>query len=216
TNPAVLAQANIDFSFTLHQLKKVDDFWPNLRRAVKHGLSTEKALAALTTVPAKIAGVSDKAGKIAPGYMADLVIAKGDLFIDRKSRSVWLQGPEVVLEPMHQADFCGTLTVAVGDQTAELTVKDGNNVTGNLAVQKIRHALRTDSVLEFVVDAEFNGIYGAWRIRLEQAAADGFSGVAIAPTGTQLALTAQRTERSEEHTSELQSRENIVCRLLLE
>lgn len=213
TNPAVLAQANIDFSFTLHQLKKVDDFWPNLRRAVKHGLSTEKALAALTTVPAKIAGVSDKAGKIAPGYMADLVIAKGDLFIDGKIKSVWLQGQEVVLEPMHQADFGGTLTVAVGDQTAELTLNDGNNVTGSLAGQKIRHAKRTDSALEFVVDAEFNGIYGAWRIRLEQAAADGFSGVAIAPTGTQLALTAQRTEAAQPVDAVTASTPELVSKL---
>src|SRR5690606_41853028 len=30
------------------------------------------------------------------------------------------------------------------------------------------------------------------------------------------AATTEETERSEEHTSELQSRENIVCRLLLE
>src|SRR5436309_4749482 len=30
------------------------------------------------------------------------------------------------------------------------------------------------------------------------------------------ASTVARTERSEEHTSELQSRENLVCRLLLE
>src|SRR5690606_41521272 len=31
-----------------------------------------------------------------------------------------------------------------------------------------------------------------------------------------LEIPAVRTERSEEHTSELQSRENLVCRLLLE
>src|SRR5436309_7236028 len=32
----------------------------------------------------------------------------------------------------------------------------------------------------------------------------------------QLVLKAQLADRSEEHTSELQSRENLVCRLLLE
>src|SRR5690606_40848028 len=36
------------------------------------------------------------------------------------------------------------------------------------------------------------------------------------PSGAPLARAGARTERSEEHTSELQSRENLVCRLLLE
>src|SRR5690606_42106448 len=40
---------------------------------------------------------------------------------------------------------------------------------------------------------------------------------AVAPTGSLEALQRQLARRrSEEHTSELQSRENIVCRLLLE
>src|SRR5436309_8301694 len=36
------------------------------------------------------------------------------------------------------------------------------------------------------------------------------------PSGRSLRSSTGRTERSEEHTSELQSRENLVCRLLLE
>src|SRR5690606_30987591 len=35
-------------------------------------------------------------------------------------------------------------------------------------------------------------------------------------TSRQIPLSRQRLRRSEEHTSELQSRENLVCRLLLE
>src|SRR5690606_40676452 len=38
----------------------------------------------------------------------------------------------------------------------------------------------------------------------------------IASSGNQLDLKWEWANRSEEHTSELQSRENIVCRLLLE
>src|SRR2546429_3948787 len=40
-----------------------------------------------------------------------------------------------------------------------------------------------------------------------------FKGIAWSPTGSRLAFT---TYRSEEHTSELQSRLHLVCRLLLE
>lgn len=196
-NAAALAQADIDFSFTLHELKKADDFWPNLRRAVQHGLSADKALAALTTVPAKLAGVSDKAGKLAPGYMADFVIADGDLFTTGDIKSVWLQGTEVELEPMHQADFSGTLTLELANQQATLKINDGKRVSGSLSVNDSDNALRdtqrNESALEFVVDAEFAGSQGAWRMRLEQVAEDGFAGVAIAPDGRELSLQAQRT-----------------------
>lgn len=197
-NAAALAQADIDFSFTLHQLKKADDFWPNLRRAVKHGLSTDKALAALTTVPAKIAGISDKAGKLAPGYMADFVIAEGDLFTNGEIKSVWLQGQEVELAPMHQADFGGELTLSIANQNAQLTVNDGKRISGTLSINdtdnKLRDAKRDESALEFVVDAELSGLQGSWRMRLEQVAEDSFAGVAIAPDGRELPLSAQRSE----------------------
>src|SRR5690606_40788311 len=36
------------------------------------------------------------------------------------------------------------------------------------------------------------------------------------PSAASMILSGGRTSRSEEHTSELQSRENLVCRLLLE
>src|SRR5690606_39652806 len=39
---------------------------------------------------------------------------------------------------------------------------------------------------------------------------------AQAPDGKKAVLESYQAKRSEEHTSELQSRENLVCRLLLE
>ncbi len=47
-------------------------------RAVAHGLSHEAALAAITLNPAKVFGVSDRIGSIAPGKDADIVIWSGD------------------------------------------------------------------------------------------------------------------------------------------
>lgn len=210
-NAAALAQADIDFSFTLHELKKAGDFWPNLRRAVAHGLSADKALAALTTVPARIAGVSNKAGKLAPGYMADFVIAEGDLFTEGKIKSVWLQGQQVELEPMFQADFSGTLALTIANQAVNLKVNDGKQVSGALQLAdsevKIRDAKRDESTLEFVVDADFGGVQGAWRMRLEQAATDSFTGIAIAPDGRELSLQAQRSEVAE--TAEKKAQEPV-------
>lgn len=193
-NAAALAAANIDFSFTLHELKKADDFWPNLRKAVQHGLSKDRALAALTTVPATIAGVADKAGKLAPGYMADFVIADGDLFTQGTIKSVWLQGHEVELKPLRRAIFDGTFSATVGTQPMTLSISDGQRISGELSQAdhkaKIRDAKRDDESLQFVVDAEFNGMAGAWRMRLQQQSATGYAGLAVAPNGQELAFTA--------------------------
>src|SRR5690606_41428991 len=58
----------------------------------------------------------------------------------------------------------------------------------------------------------------ASRVGLREAAADGPEGVRrVRGPDAKVAEGVHRVaERSEEHTSELQSRENLVCRLLLE
>src|SRR3712207_9477196 len=53
---------------------------------------------------------------------------------------------------------------------------------------------------------------GALRSRMKAA----LPAVAFVVLALGIALTAMRTTRSEEHTSELQSRQYLVCRLLLE
>src|SRR5690606_39380206 len=62
--------------------------------------------------------------------------------------------------------------------------------------------------------AAMNEIYGSFEIAIKEA-----SNV-LAVTGKVLPMTLENVTlyalRSEEHTSELQSRENFVCRLLLE
>lgn len=200
-NAAALAQAGIDFSFTMNQLDKAGEFWPNVRKAVKHGLSKDVALAALTTVPAEIAGIGDKAGKIATGYMADFVIAEGDLFTNGEIKSVWLQGEEVSLKPLTKALFAGDFDIQIANESARLTVKDGKNVSGELTVgeqsNKLRNASRTDEVLQFVVDADFAGVNGAWRMRLNQVADTNYRGTAVAPDGRSIDITATRTNTTE-------------------
>jgi imidazolonepropionase-like amidohydrolase len=45
---------------------------------VKAGMTPEAALASATTIPAAMLGVEDRLGRIAPGYLADLVAVEGD------------------------------------------------------------------------------------------------------------------------------------------
>ena len=45
---------------------------------VKAGMSPEQALRTATTIPAELLGMPDKLGRIAPGFLADLVAVEGD------------------------------------------------------------------------------------------------------------------------------------------
>ncbi len=81
SNLANMQKAGIEFAITSLGLREAGkDFWPNMRLAVRRGLSAQAAIAALTTVPAKLLGVSAQLGTLEPGHVANLVIANGDLF----------------------------------------------------------------------------------------------------------------------------------------
>jgi imidazolonepropionase-like amidohydrolase len=61
--------------------------------AVAHGLPWDAALAALTANPAEIFGIGAEYGRIAPGYVADLVLWSGDpLEVTSVAEQVWIDG----------------------------------------------------------------------------------------------------------------------------
>ncbi len=94
-NFSKIQDAGIFFSLSSHGLKKKSQFRTNLARIIDRGFSKDVALASITTYPAEAMGASKTLGKIAPGFMANLVIVDGDYF-DPKSKilSVWVGGEE--------------------------------------------------------------------------------------------------------------------------
>ncbi len=84
--PAVLAAAGVKVAITTdHPVVPIHQLMTAAILAVKHGLSTDLALKALTLHPAEILGVADRVGSLAAGKDADLVIWSGDPF-DLRSR----------------------------------------------------------------------------------------------------------------------------------
>ncbi|QXP31421.1 amidohydrolase [Shewanella algae] len=174
SNPAVMAANNIPFSFTQYGMDG-KAFWPRLRMALQAGLDEETALAALTTEAAAAAGIDNLVGKLAPGYMADLVIAKGNLFQDGEIVSVWLQGEEqkqLAPEFQWQGSYRLHLAELELDLELQLTQQTPRKLRGNLSSgdQQIALAhLKADSKrLSFSVNLQGAGINGISRLTLWQ------------------------------------------------
>lgn len=93
-NPALLRQQKLDIALTTYSLTDKKAFRKNVKAALERGLSETDALAALTTIPAKLCGVEKQLGTIEPGKIANLTIVDGGGYFDPESRirEVWVDG----------------------------------------------------------------------------------------------------------------------------
>jgi imidazolonepropionase-like amidohydrolase len=165
TSPAELAKAGVNFALTTDGLASTAQFLPNLRIAVARGLTPDKALAALTTVPAQWLGIERTHGTIAVGKVANLVVADGDLFTqDAAVRDVWVQGTQYGVTRPPQVDPRGTWTIAsteTGAAPATLRLEGPlNRIRGTIEVGTGRpiNLVSTRVVTETGrLEATFNG-----------------------------------------------------------
>lgn len=124
-NAAALAAAGVELAFTGLGLGKDEQLLDQLRAAVRRGLPAERALAGLTTVPARLLGAADRVGSLEPGRRADLVIADGDLFGgEGRILEVWIGGePAHTVEPVDQLDLRGRHRLAVAGAPFDLILE---------------------------------------------------------------------------------------------
>jgi imidazolonepropionase-like amidohydrolase len=93
-NAALLRQQDLDIALTTYGLGDKKKFRDNLQLAIDRGLSEKDALAALTTVPARLCGVEQLLGTIETGKLANLAIVEGTNYFnpENKVASVWIDG----------------------------------------------------------------------------------------------------------------------------
>ena len=122
SNLSVLAKNGVNFALTTHKLKSVKSFHKNLQKAIKYGFDKEKALAALTSIPASIIG-NNSIGNLNTGSHANFIITSGDIF-DAKTTLYenWVQGSKNVINAMNIKDITGTYMLAVNDKNYDLTI----------------------------------------------------------------------------------------------
>ena len=97
--PAALDAAGVKLAFVTLGMKSPRNFQDNLAAIVKAGYPAEKALAAVTTTPAELLGISRSAGTLEPGKQANLLVVDGDLFVGKpKLRHVFVDGYDHKIE----------------------------------------------------------------------------------------------------------------------
>ncbi|WP_044202317.1 amidohydrolase family protein [Echinicola pacifica] len=74
-----LEKADIKFAFTTYGVKK-QEVLKNIQKMIENGLSTDAALEALTSTPARMLNIDKYSGSIASGKMANLVISDAPIF----------------------------------------------------------------------------------------------------------------------------------------
>lgn len=198
TNLGVLEKNGIDFAITTQGLgpKNQKNFWKNLRSAVKHGLSKEKALQALTEAPARLLGAGSRIGKLQQGFEANFLVTSGDLF-DEKTQihENWIAGHNHRISDPNVKDRSGMYSLKVGDNSYQLKVtgkpgKHSMSIPGEEDKKtKVNGKIAGDLVtLSFTPE----GTKGLVRLSgwIEQAA---WQGVGEMPDGSKTSWRAERT-----------------------
>ncbi|WP_353265520.1 amidohydrolase family protein [Gemmatimonas sp.] len=206
TNAAQLATAGIPFAITADGLSSINQFLPNLRVAVSRGLAVDKALAALTTVPAGMLGIERTHGTIAVGKVANLVVSEGDLFTEEASiRDVWVQGARFGVSRPPQVDPRGTWAIASDDagtfKSATLRLEGPlNRIRGTIEMPSRRpvnitgvRIIAETGRLEATFNGEQLGLEGAVLLS-GSVRGDEFFGWMSLPTGTDASYKGTRTE----------------------
>ncbi len=140
SNAVELEKKGIDFAFTSKGLKEKKDFWKNLRKALKCGLSEQTALKALTTNPASFINAGNQLGALKKGYLANFVIADNNLF---ENGSVilenWIQGKRFVISEKDESLTVGKYDLKLGQFSYPLEVKrEGDKLKANIQVIKTK------------------------------------------------------------------------------
>ncbi len=197
SNASLLNKAGISFALGTHKLKKKSTFLKNVRLAVRRGLPKDKALAALTTIPADICGISEKAGTLEKGKLANLVICDGDLFEDEAIiHSVWIQGKEFEFTPIPPVDMRGDYEFSLNDLTIKMSItgretKLKGEFTAGEKKGKLTHIEFDENKLDFSIQLDTLGFDGLIRFsgRFDKGVINGWMSLA---DGTRASWTATR------------------------
>lgn len=136
TQASAFAKAGVPFGFSTLSAK-AKDIPANLRRMISAGLSEDAALAALTTTPAQLLGLSDRLGTVEAGKMANLVITDKSYFQDKsKVRYVFVDGTMYKMEVKEEKKADPNAKVDIEGSWSTVTQTPQGNNEGKATFKK--------------------------------------------------------------------------------
>lgn len=197
SNPKVLADNGVQFSFTTYDLKSPSKFKEKLMKAITYGLSKTKALEALTTVPASILGKSSNIGSLQVGRQANFLITSGDIF-DKGTTLYenWVQGQKNVINDKNLKDIRGNYDLTAGGLTYSMSIK-GEASKPKVEIKQDTNKLKSKlSYKNDWMDLSFTTDKGTKNYRmtgLVNKASDNISGRLVLPNGNKSSFKAMKT-----------------------
>lgn len=197
SNPKVLADNGVQFSFTTYDLKSPAQFKAKVMKAITYGLSKTKALEALTTTPASILGKSNTVGSLQVGRQANFLITSGDIF--DKSTTLyenWVQGQKNVINDKNLKDIRGTYNLTADGTTYTMAIK-GEASKPSIEIKKDTTVLKSKlSHKDDWINLSFSTDKGEKNYRmtgLVNQNSDSISGRLVLPNGNESSFNAVKT-----------------------
>jgi imidazolonepropionase-like amidohydrolase len=218
TNPKVLADNNINFALTTHSLKSPADFKSNLLNAIKHGLSKEKALEALTTIPAQLLGKSNSIGSLKTGSYANFLITSGDIF-DKKTTLYenWVQGQQTVFEDMNTKDIRGDYEFSLNGETYTMSIKgELSKLKSEIKTAKNKYGSKisyTDDWVNIAFKTLDSTKQEFIRIVANVDTQKNLNGKSIMPNGTERSFYAKYSKKEDKDEKEDKKKEDETNRI---
>lgn len=207
-NPGRLHRAGIPIALSSTRLDKSSEFHDRVREAIEQGLDYEAALAALTTTPASMLGLSRRLGTLESGKLANMTITDGPLFAeDVQVQDVWVAGNRHVITPRPVIDPRGTWAVAFQEDSLSLSI-EGSAGAPTGTIDKDGTSIKTarmvldDTRIAFSVEDEALGEAGVWRFS-GSIQGDRITGRSVRPDGESAGWSAERTAAHEAETANM-------------
>jgi len=205
---ATLHDAGLQFGFTTREAKP-GDVRENLRTMIDQGLPEQTALAALTTRPASLLGLTNRLGTVEEGKIANLVVTDGSYFSeDTKVQHVFVDGKlyDYSTDESEQGEVSGDVSKVVGTWEYTLETPRGER-TGTITIEGDQSGLEgtltnsqgSESELQSV---SFDGTTLSFTVQPSQGPSlsvtvtvegDTFEGTVSTP-GPSLDISGERTE----------------------
>ncbi|NNE01857.1 MAG: amidohydrolase family protein, partial [Eudoraea sp.] len=199
SNPKVLADNGVPFSFTLHSLKGPASLKAKLMKAISYGLPKAKALEALTSSPASLLGKSNEIGSLQVGRYANFLITSGDIF--EKGATLyenWVQGQKNIVNPMDQKDIRGAYDLSAGGTTYKLSITgEANKPKAAIMEDTVKLTSKLSYSNDWISMSFAKANDDRYRMTARVTKDDVISGRLILPNGTETSFNAFKKEPTE-------------------